>query len=472
MVATDTAPSSRDAGWIPWDSLQATLADYHWALQEYLRSLVQALHHLEADPSRSAPQRGARSRPFAVLWRWRGLDGLGPRGGRATWERQCWFCDGVGIMPVVNLHGYLCAWAPAALNTRHHAASAAPPSSAAAVRPPAPSHERLQRRRAALARGHAGRVGTPGLRLMRVSKAQKVPGESTQRYVGHLVPAFEVRERAEQMPHWHDGRTRRRGNLLEFDWRRAQWIADVQNIVESPVGPAPPAAAPPPPPPRPLDAAQPAAGALAKAAHLTGGDRRSGGMARLERMLADWSRRRRGAGRRQAGGAERAGEGLPQGGPTAAARTREGQLGGRRSSGARGGTAGQGREGRAGRPAAEERDPAGPRGRMGRGGNGPGRGQRQGEGRGAPVTLDGDFPEDLVSIRPGYEEEEEGAAAAAAVAAGRAGLEGGVTFRDRIFDPRLRASPLLQPMLRISEALSLSFLGERRDARAGPSTPD
>lgn len=134
-------------------------------------------------------------------------------------------------MPVVNLHGYLCAWAPAALNSRHHpASSAAPPPSAATARPPPLSRERLQRRRAALARGRAGWGGATGLRLMRVSKAQKVPGESTQRYVGSLVPSFELRERAEQMPHWHDGRTRRRGNLLEFDWRRAQWIADVQVI--------------------------------------------------------------------------------------------------------------------------------------------------------------------------------------------------------------------------------------------------
>lgn len=69
----------------------------------------------------------------------------------------------------------------------------------------------------------------------------------------------------------------------------------VQNIAESPGGPAHPPSPPQPP-------ARGPSGALAKAAHLTGGDRQAGGMAGLERMVADWSRRRWGAGRRQAGG--------------------------------------------------------------------------------------------------------------------------------------------------------------------------
>lgn len=78
---------------------------------------------------------------------------------------------------------------------------------------------------------------------------------------------------------------------------------------------------------------------------------------------------------------------------------------------------------------------------------------RSGAARSPALTLDAEFPEDVVSIRPGYEEGEE------AGAGGRA-LQREVTFRDRIFHPRLHSSPLLQPMLRISEALSLSFLKE------------
>jgi hypothetical protein len=140
----------------------------------------------------------------------------------------------VGIMPVVNLHGFLCAWAPAAFDSREHPYF--PP------RPPPPSALRLQRmlhprpssrrgqRRGVRAEGAEGAVREfrGSFRLMRVGKARKVTGERLQQFVGSLVPEWEARERAEQMPHWHEGRTRRRGNLLDFDWRRAQWIVDVQ----------------------------------------------------------------------------------------------------------------------------------------------------------------------------------------------------------------------------------------------------